>query len=104
MSDWVILGCGYVGTRLARVLLESGHRVRACGRKLERLVELQHAGAQLQAIDGAKSRTFGPALYGMSSPTVLYSIPPVQGMPPGEALRRATDARQTHAPVEASTR
>jgi tryptophan 2,3-dioxygenase len=92
MSDWVILGCGYVGTRLARALLDSGQRVRACARKLERLVELQQAGAQLQAIDASKSRAFGPALYGLSAPTVLYSIPPVTGMPPGEALRRAADA------------
>ncbi len=32
MSDWVILGCGYVGTRLARKLLADGERVRVCAR------------------------------------------------------------------------
>src|SRR5581483_7074367 len=96
MSDWVILGCGYVGTRLARALLADGERVRALTRKTERLADLASAGAQVVPIDASKSRAFGPALYGLASPTVVYSIPPVAGMPPGEAIRRATDAAMTN--------
>ncbi len=95
MSDWVILGCGYVGTRLARALLAEGHRVRACSRHVDKLADLQALGAQLHALDASRARAFGPALYGLSSPTVLYSIPPVVGMPPGEALRRASEVAMT---------
>ena len=93
MADWAILGCGYVGTRLARALLaEGGHRVRVCARNTTRLQPLGELGAEVHALDAAKSRAFGPALYGLSSPIVVYSIPPVPGAPPGEAIRRAGDA------------
>jgi nucleoside-diphosphate-sugar epimerase len=92
MSDWVILGCGYTGTRLARQLLADGHRVRACARNLSRLEPLAALGAELHQVDAAKLRAFGPALYGTRSPIVVYSIPPVPQMPAGEPLRRACDA------------
>ncbi|HEY2747006.1 MAG TPA: NAD-dependent epimerase/dehydratase family protein [Polyangia bacterium] len=93
MSDWAILGCGYVGTRLARALCaEGGHRVRVCARNTTRLAPLAAVGAEVHALDAAKLRAFGPALYGLSSPVVVYSIPPLAGQPPGESLRRAADA------------
>lgn len=93
MADWAILGCGYVGTRLARALLaEGGHRVRVCARNGARLSPLADAGAEVHAIDAAKSRAFGPALYGLQSPIVVYSIPPLPQLPSGEALRRAAEA------------
>jgi nucleoside-diphosphate-sugar epimerase len=92
MSDWVILGCGYTGTRLARALLADGHRVRACARNLQRLEPLAALGAELHHVDATKLRAFGPALYGTRSPIVVYSIPPVPQMPSGEPLRRACDA------------
>lgn len=92
MADWAILGCGYVGTRLARALLADGHRVRVCARNTTRLQPLGELGAQVHALDAAKSRAFGPALYGLSSPNVVYSIPPLANLPSGEALRRAADA------------
>ena len=90
--DWAILGCGYVGGRLARALLKEGHRVRVCARNVARLDPLKQAGAEVHAIDAHKLRAFGPALFGLRSPVVVYSIPPVPGMPPGEAIRRATEA------------
>jgi tryptophan 2,3-dioxygenase len=93
MADWVVLGCGYVGSRLARVLLaEGGHRVRVCARNTARLEPLGELGAQVHALDATKSRGFGGALYGLSSPNVIYSIPPIATLPAGEPLRRAAEA------------
>jgi tryptophan 2,3-dioxygenase len=92
MADWLILGCGYVGGRLARALLANGQRVRVCARNTQRLEPLAAAGAQVHALDAAKLRAFGPALYNLRSPVVVYSIPPVPNLPPGEPLRRAAEA------------
>ena len=90
MADWAILGCGYVGTRLARALCAAGgNRVRVCARNATRLEPLRDLGAEVYALDATKSRAFGPALYGLQSPVVVYSIPP---LPSGEPLRRAADA------------
>jgi tryptophan 2,3-dioxygenase len=90
--DWLILGCGYVGSRLARALLADGKRVRVCSRHVAKLEPLATLGAEVHALDAAKSRAFGPAIYGLRAPFVLYSIPPVMGQPPGEPLRRCADA------------
>jgi tryptophan 2,3-dioxygenase len=92
MTDWVILGCGYVGSRLAKELLAERVKVRTCARHLDRLTDLATAGAAVHQLDAAKVRAFGPALYNLRSPVVVYSIPPVVGMPPGEAIRRASEA------------
>ena len=92
MADWAILGCGYVGTRLGRALLADGERVRAGARRVDRLASLGEAGAELQAFDASRARAFGPLLYGLSSPIVVYSVPPLPNLPAGEAIRRAADA------------
>jgi len=97
MADWAILGCGYVGTRLARALAaeggtQGGNRVRVCARNATRLAPLAELGVEIHAMDAAKSRAFGPSLYGLTSPIVVYSIPPLPNLPSGEALRRAADA------------
>jgi|GEM_PF-329315 len=92
MADWVILGCGYTGSRLAKGLLAEGHRVRACARNLARLQPLVDLGAEVHSVDAAKLRSFGPAVYGMRQPYVVYSIPPVAGVPAGESLHRAGEA------------
>src|SRR5438046_1788247 len=89
---WVILGCGYVGTRLAKALLADGESVRACTRTPEKLETLVPLGAEVHRVDAHKLRSFGPALYGARSPVVVYSIPPVSGAPPGEAVARAAEA------------
>ena len=92
MATWVILGCGYVGTRLARALLAEGHAVRACARNVARLKPLAELGAELFEIDGAKRRTFGPPLYGVADLHVVFSIPPIPGSPPGATAARAAEA------------
>jgi tryptophan 2,3-dioxygenase len=92
MSDWVILGCGYVGTRLAEALLDAGERVRVCARNVARLQGLAARGAHVHPMDATKTRAFGPAMYGLSMPNVVYSVPPLPNMPPGEAIRRAAEA------------
>lgn len=90
--DWAIFGCGYAGTRLARSLLVAGHRVRACARNPARLASLGPAGAEVLALDGADVHAFGLALTGLRSPVVVYAIPPIPGLPPGEPARRAAEA------------
>ena len=94
MATWVILGCGYVGTRLSRALLADGHEVRACARKLDKLAPLAALGAKLFEIDGAKRRSFGPPLYGARDLHVVFSIPPIPGSPPGATVARAAEAAQ----------
>ena len=92
MADWAILGCGYVGGRLARTLTAAGERVRVCARNTTRLEPLGELGVQVQAFDATKSRAFSAALYGLTSPYVIYSIPPLPNRPSGEPLRRACEA------------
>jgi nucleoside-diphosphate-sugar epimerase len=95
MSEWAILGCGYVGTRLARRLLAEGHSVRAFARHPEKLAPLAELGARVQTLDATKPRQFGPALYGSRSPVIVYSIPSLGNMPAGEPVRRACEAALT---------
>ncbi len=94
MATWVILGCGYTGTRLARALLAEGHEVRVAARNVERLAPLGELGAQVFAIDGAKRRSIGPVLYGARDARVVFSIPPIRGMPPGLTVASAAQAAQ----------
>ncbi len=93
-DDWVILGCGYVGTRLAKELLAKGNNVRVCARNIARLEPLLQLGATAHAFDAAKSRAFGPAVYGLRSPIIVYSVPPVPGALAGDPVRRACEAAQ----------
>ncbi len=93
-EDWVILGCGYVGTRLAKHLLQHGHTVRVCARNGARLAALAELGATVHTFDAAKTRAFGPAVYGLRSPIVVYSVPPVPGALAGDPVRRAAEASQ----------
>lgn len=88
----VILGCGYVGTRLARAALAEGRAVRVCGRSTGRMVPLGELGAQVKYLDGGVPKGFTTALNGMAGATVVYSIPPVTSLPPGQAMRAALQA------------
>src|SRR5262249_54546654 len=92
MNEWVILGCGYVGKRIARALLADGEKLRVCSRNVEKLADLVALGARAQKIDATKPRQFAPALYGARNPIVVYSIPLLSNMPAGEAVRRAAEA------------
>jgi len=95
MSDHppvIILGCGYVGTRLAQSLLADGITVRVCARRLPMLEPLAALGADVHYFDASRPHQFGPALGGLSRPVVVYSIPGVPDLPQGEAVRRAATA------------
>src|SRR5947209_8197992 len=91
-APYIILGCGYTGTRLAQELLREGHRVRVCARRVALLEPLRELGADVHYLDASKPRGFGPILRGLSQPVVVYSIPGVFGLPLGEAVRRAAEA------------
>ncbi len=88
----VILGCGYVGARLARAALAEGRAVRVCARSTGRLTPLGELGAQVKFLDGGVPKGFTAALNGMAGATVVYSIPPVTSLPPGQAMRAALQA------------
>lgn len=89
---FVILGCGYVGTRLAQSLREDGVQVRVCARRVALLEPLRAAGAEVHYLDAGRSHQFGPAMLGLDQPVVVYAIPGVPDLPQGEAVRRAASA------------
>ncbi len=90
----VILGCGYVGTRLAQSLLADGIQTRVCARRTAILDPLRARGADVHYVDGGRPHQFAPALAGLLRPVVVYSIPGVPGLPQGEGVRRAATAAQ----------
>jgi nucleoside-diphosphate-sugar epimerase len=92
VNSLVILGCGYVGSRIARAGLAAGRRVRVCSRSTGRLQELGAAGAEVKFVDGGATKTFVSALDNSNGATVIYSIPPVTTLPPGYAMRAALQA------------
>lgn len=98
LPPYVILGCGYVGTRLAQSLLADGGRVRVGARRVALLEPLRELGAEVVYFDAGRPHQFGPALLGLDRPVVVYSIPGVPDLPQGEAVRRAaTAALRMHA-------
>ena len=92
MTPLVILGCGYVGTRLAKAALAAGRRVRVCSRSTGRLQALGALGAEVKFLDAGMPKHFNAALNSMAGATVVYSIPPVAALPPGYAIRTALQA------------
>ena len=92
MNPVVILGCGYVGTRIARAALVEGRQVRVCSRSTGRLQPLGALGAEVKFLDASTPKSFTSALSSMAGATVIYSIPPVQMLPPGHAMRAALQA------------
>jgi nucleoside-diphosphate-sugar epimerase len=88
----VILGCGYVGTRIARAALAEGRQVRVCSRSTGRLQPLGTLGAEVKFLDASTPKSFTSATSSMAGATVIYSIPPVQMLPPGHAMRAALQA------------
>lgn len=91
-SPLIILGCGYIGGRLARTALAAGRPVRVCARSTGRLAPLGELGAQVKYVDAAMVKQLGPAMASMDGATVVYSIPPVGALPPGHAMRAALQA------------
>jgi nucleoside-diphosphate-sugar epimerase len=88
----VILGCGFIGARLARAALAAGRPVRVSGRSLAKLAPLGDLGAELVEVDAAKPYAFAKALTGTRGATVVYAVPQVQGLPAGAAVTRAAQA------------
>jgi nucleoside-diphosphate-sugar epimerase len=98
IPPYVILGCGYVGTRLAQSLLADGGRVRVAARRVALLEPLRELGAEVTYFDAGRPHQVGPALLGLERPVVVYCIPGVPDLPQGEAVRRAaTAALRMHA-------
>lgn len=92
MAPLVILGCGYVGARLARAALAAGRTVRVCARSTGRLAPLGALGAEVKYLDAGVPRQFTGAVSGLPGATVVYSVPPVAALPPGMAIRAALQA------------
>jgi len=92
MVPLIILGCGYVGGRLARAALADGRTVRVCARGTGRLAPLGELGAQVKYLDAGVPRQLAPVMSGLPGATVVYSIPPVAALPPGHAIRAALQA------------
>ena len=92
MAPLIILGCGYVGARLARAALAAGRTVRVAARSTGRLAPLGTAGAQVKFLDAGVPKQLGPVVSGLPGATVVYSIPPVAALPPGQGIRGALQA------------
>ena len=56
------------------------------------MAPLGELGVQVKYLDGGVPKTFTAALSGMAGATVVYSIPPVTSLPPGQAMRAALQA------------
>src|SRR5262245_23896176 len=91
-SPLVILGCGFIGNRLARAALAAARHVRVCARGTPRLAPLRPLGAESKLADATPVKQVGPDLPGLTGPTVFYAIPPLPQFPGGEAMSRATQA------------
>jgi nucleoside-diphosphate-sugar epimerase len=93
VTPLVVLGCGYVGTRLAKIALAQGRKVRVCSRSTGRLQPMfQPLGAEVKFLDATTPKQFTSACTGLPGSTVVYSIPPVTTLPPGHAIRAALQA------------
>lgn len=80
MSDLLILGCGYTGSRLARRLVEDGHAVAGTTRSPERARELESMGVEPVELDVGDPATIR-RLEGRAPEVVFYLIPPVRPEP-----------------------
>lgn len=92
MTPLVIFGCGYIGSRLARAAKAQGRQVRACGRGTGRMAPLAAEGIEVKYLDAEIPKQLGPALASMRGGTLVYAIPPLQGPPPGDTVRKTLQA------------
>lgn len=89
VTPLIILGCGYIGSRLARAALAAGRHVRVCARSTGKLAPLGALGAEIKYVNAAMPKQVNPILSGLPGATVIYSVPPVTELPPGHAMRAA---------------
>lgn len=87
----MILGCGYVGTNVARAALAAGRPVRACRRSTGKIAALGELGAEVKYVDATMPKQLTTALASMHGGTVLYAMSRVGG-PPGHVVRAALQA------------
>jgi nucleoside-diphosphate-sugar epimerase len=92
VSQLVILGCGYLGSHLARAALAAGRPVRACARGVAKLQPLADAGAEVKYTDVTIPKQLTLALASNHGGTVIYAVPPTSALPPGLAVRAAMQA------------
>ncbi|MEO6776728.1 MAG: NAD-dependent epimerase/dehydratase family protein [Kofleriaceae bacterium] len=92
MTPLIVLGCGYVGSRIARAALAEGRTVRVCARSTGKLAPLGALGAEVKYLDASTPKQLPVALASLQGATVVYSIPPVTNLPPGQVLRAALQA------------
>lgn len=87
----VILGCGYIGTNVARAALAAGRPVRACRRSTGKIAALGELGAEVKYMDATMPKQLTAALASMHGGTALYAMSRVGG-PPGHVVRAALQA------------
>lgn len=73
----LVIGCGYIGKRIARLALERKDAVALLVRDPEKAVDLQYAGAQVFSGNLDRPDSF-PALP-TAGATVYYLVPPIGG-------------------------
>jgi nucleoside-diphosphate-sugar epimerase len=88
----IILGCGFLGGHLTRAGLAAGRIVRVCARGTGRLSKLGAIGAEVKYLDVGITAKIAPAISGLHGATVIYSVPPVTTLRPGQAIRAAMQA------------
>lgn len=92
MTPLIVLGCGYVGSRIARAALAEGRTVRVCARGTGKLAPLGALGAEVKYLDASVPKQLPLAVASLQGATVVYSIPPVTNLPPGQVVRAALQA------------
>lgn len=91
-SPLILLGCGYIGTHLARAAIAKGRQVRALCRGVAKLQPLAALGVETKFIDIAVPKQLPVVMSGLHGATVVYSIPPGGQLAPGAPIRSAIQA------------
>ncbi len=87
----MILGCGYVGSHIAREALAAGRSVRVCRRSTGKVAALGELGAQVKYLDASQPKQLTAALASSHGGTAVYAVSRVGG-PPGHVMRAALQA------------
>ncbi|MFN0249133.1 MAG: NAD-dependent epimerase/dehydratase family protein [Kofleriaceae bacterium] len=88
----IILGCGFLGSHIARAGLAAGRTVRVLARGTGRMQPLGAAGAEVKFLDVGVMSKIPQSLGGLHGAMVVYSVPPITTLRPGQAIRAAMQA------------